>query len=575
MSELLSRNVLLFAGEMFILSAIILALAWEASHLFRNRAALRHLVWLGAFASLIVLPVLAAVLPSHVHFTLASPSLSQPVVQMQDIGVAPAAAMSAPDALPSMPAATAPQAPAFKLDVGLLARLTALLWLTGVGGIALRGGFALLGLRALKRRSRAHVFDKIDLPEGRYDIRIAREPNNFGPVTWGILRPVVLLPFQAQFWSRERLHAVLMHEVAHIRRRDSLSQLLSMLVCALYWPNPLVWAAARSLRAEAEMAADDSVLASGVRASAYAGELLQLASEYRSREPALAGMPLFMAGSALEARLKSVLASTPQRSGVTKMDVLKIGGVAIAAAAVLTFARPTFAQEETSTPPAPAAVAVAPLPPAAAADTARSVQPAPVASHPHRLHRHATPASPAPVVEAEDTPASPAPVVQAEPTSPAPLAVATPIVGVHPVVNIHTGQIHSIRHIVIDTDGAAPSPEEMARFHAEIARAVAESREMQPRIEEAQRELLRQETKLRELQAHLPEIQARMQAELARIQPEIDQAVAEARLNHLDLKIRANIDDAMKHADVRIETRKAKETAHESEQQDPASPDHN
>lgn len=579
MSELLSRNVLLFAGEMFILSAIILALAWEGAQLFRHRAALRHLVWLGAFAALIAVPLLTIVLPSQIHFMLAAPSLSQPLIQADDIALAASATVAAPIAAQSAPATAvaAPEAQPFSPDLGFAARVIALFWLAGVAVIALRGGFALLGLRALKRRSRVHVFDHVDLPEGRYEIRIAREPNNFGPVTWGILRPVVLLPFQAQFWSRERLQAVLMHEAAHIRRRDSLSQLLSMIACAIYWPNPLVWAAARSLRAEAEMAADDSVLASGVRASAYAGELLQLASEYRSREPALAGMPLFMAGSALEARVKSVLAPTPQRSGVTKMDVLKIGSVAVAAAAMLTFARPTFAQEEASAPPAPAAVAVAPLPPTAAADPAPLVQPTPAApSHPRRLHRHTAPASPGPVVQAEATPPSPAP--QAEPTPPAPLAVPAPVVSVHPVVNIRTEQTRdgrTIHHILIDTDGVAPSPQEMARLHAEIAKAVAESREMQPRIEEAQRELMRQQVKLRELQAHLPEIQAQMQAELAKLQPEIDRAVAEARLNHLDLKIQANIDRAMKHADMRIETRKSKEMARETDQDDGPAPDEN
>lgn len=540
MSEILARNMLLFAGEMFVISAVVLALAWEGAHLFRHRAALRHLVWLGAFAALIVLPVLAAVLPSHVHFMLAAPSLPQPVAQTQVADAAPAAA--APVAV------SAPHMPTFHFDIGFAARVIAMLWLAGLLVIALRSGFALLALRKLKRDSRAHRFDDIALPEGRYEIRLARAPGNCGPVTWGVLRPVILLPFQAQFWPSERLRAVLMHEVAHIRRHDGLSQLLSMLVCAFYWLNPLVWAAARSLRAEAEMAADDTVLASGVRPSSYAGELLQLASEYRSREPALAGMPLFMAGSALEARVKSVLAATPQRSGVTKMDVLKICGAAVLAAAALTFARPTFAQEETSPPalPVPATVATAPLPPVSATGPAPAARPAPAPV----VHAH--PASPSPVAATQIETALPAP---------APVAAAMPVVRAHPVVNVRTiertqdGQ--TIRHIVIDADVTEPSPQDLARMHAEIARAMAAAREAQPRITEARRQLLRQQETLRELQANLPEIQAQVQAELAKVQPQIDRAIAEARLNHLDLKIRENIDEAMKRAELRIEMRKA------------------
>jgi hypothetical protein len=59
MSEAFARDALLFAGEMFLLSAVILALAWEASQAIRHRAALRHLVWLGALTALIADGVLA------------------------------------------------------------------------------------------------------------------------------------------------------------------------------------------------------------------------------------------------------------------------------------------------------------------------------------------------------------------------------------------------------------------------------------------------------------------------------------------------------------------------------------
>jgi beta-lactamase regulating signal transducer with metallopeptidase domain len=130
----------------------------------------------------------------------------------------------------------------------------------------LRGVAAAIGLRALKRSSRPHSFANGDLIVGpRYEIRLSREPNGYGPITWGLFRPVILLPFNALFWPRERLQAVLLHETAHIARRDSISQMLSMIACALYWPNPLVWMASRALRNEAEIAADDAVIASGMR----------------------------------------------------------------------------------------------------------------------------------------------------------------------------------------------------------------------------------------------------------------------------------------------------------------------
>lgn len=106
------------------------------------------------------------------------------------------------------------------------------------------------------------------------------------PFALGILRPLIVFPSASRDWPEGKFQAVLLHEQAHVQRRDLLWQNFVCAACILYWFHPLVWFAARRVRFEQELACDDMVLQSGRRSSDYASVLLEL-SKNLSVSPAV------------------------------------------------------------------------------------------------------------------------------------------------------------------------------------------------------------------------------------------------------------------------------------------------
>jgi hypothetical protein len=137
------------------------------------------------------------------------------------------------------------------------------------------------------------------------------------PRTWG-LRPKVLLPSAAREWSDDKLRAVLVHELAHVKRHDWLLQVVAQAAEALYWFNPLVWYAARRMRIERERACDDQVLLHGSRASDYATHLLDIARSMRAGPFTPAAGLAVARKSQLSTRLLDVLDATRRRAAVSQ-----------------------------------------------------------------------------------------------------------------------------------------------------------------------------------------------------------------------------------------------------------------
>jgi beta-lactamase regulating signal transducer with metallopeptidase domain len=175
----------------------------------------------------------------------------------------------------------------------------------------------------------------------RHRVRLLRSQAHLVPLTFGLRRPSIVVPADADAWADDRRRAVLLHELAHVARHDCLTQTLACCARAIYWFNPVAWWLARRLRIERELACDDRVIAAGTEPRDYAGHLLEIAYAFGGRRsPTLAvGMA---GGGQLEGRMLAALDGARNRSVPTIR--MRAAGVTLAAGflAAITGATPTM-----------------------------------------------------------------------------------------------------------------------------------------------------------------------------------------------------------------------------------------
>jgi beta-lactamase regulating signal transducer with metallopeptidase domain len=119
-------------------------------------------------------------------------------------------------------------------------------------------------------------------------VRLVASPEANVPMTWGWLRPVIVIPSRALDWNESQRRMVLAHELSHVASADWAFAIAGRALCALFWFHPAAWWLAARLREDAELACDARVIASGVKRSDYAELLVGAADRFLSLEPALA-----------------------------------------------------------------------------------------------------------------------------------------------------------------------------------------------------------------------------------------------------------------------------------------------
>jgi beta-lactamase regulating signal transducer with metallopeptidase domain/tetratricopeptide (TPR) repeat protein len=318
-------------------------------------AAVRHLAATTALAALVLAPVLFALLPAWPALRIPiAPPPSAVAFAERSLGTPRGGAgllertARADVAQRPEPRAETARAPRPTLAVlGAAARLTiarvaapltlplavpgalALLLMAGAELLLLLFGISSVCAAWLARRAR--VVDRADILAERtaacrrvglaHDVPLRVSGQLSVPVVVGILRPCLLLPLGALDWPAERRQAVLVHELAHVARRDGIAQLLARLATALYWFHPLAWRLARAAHDECERAADDTVLRTGVRASDYAEHLLAVARD-AMRAPLPRAALAFARPSSLEGRLVAILEAGVRRDPAARHGYL-------------------------------------------------------------------------------------------------------------------------------------------------------------------------------------------------------------------------------------------------------------
>lgn len=170
------------------------------------------------------------------------------------------------------------------------------------------------------------------------------------PYTWGFLNPVIVLPTEAQTWTRQNKINALLHELSHIDRHDWLFQIVARLACSIHWYNPLSWVVYRRLVLEAERAADDRVLLAGSGAHDYAEQLVGLAKAAQTSKRSALAATTMASDTLLSDRIHSILNHGVHRMPLKTLSKYTVLAVIAALSLTIGSTRLVAAESERNAP---------------------------------------------------------------------------------------------------------------------------------------------------------------------------------------------------------------------------------
>lgn len=254
-------------------------------------------------------------------------------------------------------------------------QILTIVWLVGIAAFAIYRVGCYISFKRLVKRWQSDITDETVLREFRAakdfagvkrDIEIKRCKAVSTPMVFGIIKPVLLMP-DIDFTADE-LNIVLRHELVHLKRNDVLYKLLIMVVCTLYWFNPMMYVMAKAANKDLELACDAEVVKREGAAfrCRYCETIMRLVHNRRGAQTALSTCFFFSKKTVME-RFKYILDEKIKRNGVIMFCVVAIsfalsGGVVSFATerVAVEFEDNLQILEREPEPPKPTAVPAAP-----------------------------------------------------------------------------------------------------------------------------------------------------------------------------------------------------------------------
>ena len=185
---------------------------------------------------------------------------------------------------PIVPSYPAPSSPA--VSAGTAATVAVDPWTVvwAIGALACAGFFAVAYCKCRREFQASFPVDNEYVRHwlGEHRIRRAVAIRQSGrisaPLTYGVLRPVILLPKTVDWDDTDTLNYVLTHEYVHIRRFDAVTKLTLTTAVCVHWFNPAVWVMYVLANRDIELSCDEAVVRTfGERAKpAYAMALIRM-----------------------------------------------------------------------------------------------------------------------------------------------------------------------------------------------------------------------------------------------------------------------------------------------------------